>query len=100
MALGGEEKLKLALNEIFEPLKTRGVLEKLPEQHNSTRNQKDILIYPVGDPKDQTKVLLADVLVGDGTRIRNLVRDSLGNSVASERVAAWLLARLRTASRD
>ncbi|MBL9082499.1 MAG: HDIG domain-containing protein [Planctomycetales bacterium] len=90
-ALGGQEKLKLALNEIFEPLRTRGVLETLPEQHNSTRNQKDILVYPVGDPKDQTKVLLTDVLVGDGTRIRNLVRDQLGNSIVSDRVAAWLL---------
>lgn len=91
VALGGPEKLKLALNEIFSPLKERGVLDTLPEQHNSTRNQKDILVYPIGDPKDQSKELLTDVLLGDGSRIRNLVRENLGNSSAADRVALWLL---------
>ena len=91
VALGGPEKLKVAVDGIFEPLKERGVLQTLPDAHSSTRNQKDIFVYPAGEPKGQSRVLLTEVLLGDGTRIKNLVRDQLGNSAAGERVATWLL---------
>lgn len=95
VALGGPEKRNAALDRVFAPLKLNGILKELPEQHGD-RNLSEIWVYPVGRIQDQSKVLLSEVLLTDGTRIKNLVRDQLGNSALSDRVSTWLLHRLDT----
>jgi len=95
VALGGEEKTKLALEKIFTPLKRRGILKELPADHTS-RNREEIYVYPAGNPKDMTKLFLTEVLFGDGVWVKNLIRDNFGNSIAAERIGEWLLPRLTT----
>lgn len=94
VALGGEEKVKAALDRVFAPLKLTGLLDKLPDEHTS-RNREEIWIYPAGRPKDRSRVNLAMVLQGeDKTAVRNLIRDQFGNSVAADRLGDWLVPRL------
>jgi putative nucleotidyltransferase with HDIG domain len=96
VALGGEEKVKAALDRVFAPLKLTGFLDKLPDDH-SARNREEIRIYQVGKPNDQSRVPLAMVLQGaDKPAIRNLIRDQFGNSVASDRLGDWLIPRLHS----
>jgi len=95
IALGGDEKAKAAVERVFAPLRTRGILKELPPDHTS-RNREQIFVYPAGDPKDASKVFLTEVLYGDGTWVKYLIRDSFGNSVLSDRLGEWLLPRLST----
>lgn len=96
VALGGPDKRNAAVDRIFAPLRLNGILEKLPDQHGAERNRREIWVYPAGSAKDQSKVLLGDVLLGDGNRVKNLIREQLGNSAAADRTAVWLMQRLRT----
>ena len=96
VALGGPDKRNAALDRVFAPLRLNGLLDKLPDQHGAERNRREIWVYPAGSIKDQSKVLISDVLLGDGSRVKNLIREQLGNSAAADRTAVWLLQRLRT----
>jgi putative nucleotidyltransferase with HDIG domain len=93
VALGGEEKVKAAVDRVFAPLEQRGILKELPEEHVS-RNREHIYVYTVGHVKDAAKVFLTDVLFNNGERVNGLIRDNFGNSIASERLSAWLLPQL------
>ena len=99
IALGDVEKRKAALNGIFEPLKTRGILTTIPEQHTK-RNQERILIYPADRPKDISvvplDVPLSSVRLEDGAAVKTLIREQLGNSPLADRVTAWLLPKLKS----
>jgi len=94
-ALGTKEKRDAAVDKIFSSLKRYGILVELPDEHKKNgRNQKDIWVYTdIGQPSN---VELAEVLLGDKSRVRNLVRDNLGNSILTDRVWIWLEPQLRT----
>lgn len=94
IALGGDEKTKTAIGNVFAPLERRGILLDVPEEHGS-RNRQDILVYPIGSPKDATSVFLTEVLLGDGTSVKNLIRDNFGNSVVADRLIDWLMPKLK-----
>jgi len=100
IALGDAEKRKAAIAGIFEPLKSRGILTAIPEQHSKERNEKNILVYPAGKTKDVSlvplDVQLTSVLLGDGAWVKALIREQLGNSSLADRVNAWLLPKLKT----
>ncbi|MCE9607156.1 MAG: HDIG domain-containing protein [Planctomycetia bacterium] len=99
IALGDAEKRKAALDGIFGPLKTRGILTAIPDLHGD-RNREKILIYPAGRTKEYSlvplDVPLTSVLLGDGSAVKTLIREQLGNSTLSDRVTAWLLPKLKS----
>jgi putative nucleotidyltransferase with HDIG domain len=97
LALGSKEKRDAAVDQLFAPLQLFGVLETLPEQHLQGRNRQEIGVLPLGASKESPRsVLLSDVLLGDRTRIRQMIRDSFGNSPVADRVTTWLMPQLRT----
>jgi cyclic-di-AMP phosphodiesterase PgpH len=93
LALGTKEKRDAAVDRLFSPLKRNGILSAVvPSEHG--KNQAEIFVYTSGGP--QSSVPLVDVLLGDKSRIRNLVRDNLGNSTVTDHVWTWLEPQLRT----
>jgi putative nucleotidyltransferase with HDIG domain len=100
IALGDADKRKAAIAGIFEPLKTRGLLTAVPDQHLPERNPENIIVYPAGRTKELSlvplNVKLNSVLLGDGAWVKTLVREQLGNSSLADRVSFWLLPKLKS----
>jgi len=92
LALGTKEKRDAAIDRLFTPLKRNGILATVPSEHG--KNQAEIWVTTSGGL--QSSVPLSDVLLGDKSRIRNLVRDNLGNSTVTDHVWTWLEPQLRT----
>ncbi|HEX3657932.1 MAG TPA: HDIG domain-containing protein [Pirellulales bacterium] len=90
-ALGGPAGLpdfEKAVAKALAPFEQQGLLEKLPDEHGEG-NQKEISVYPLGHPKNQTLVQVSDVLIGQRQAIERQLKENLPPPVA-ERVFLWL----------
>ncbi len=89
--LDGVEK---AIAEVFAPFEEHGLLDKLDQSHGPG-NQEEIVVYPEGYPKSRLVIQVGDVLIGDGTAIRDALRRRDELSEVADRLFAWLLPKLK-----
>ena len=87
--------MERAVAEAFVPFDDHGLLDKLNQDKLGPGNEKEIVIYPVGRPEAQQVVPVSDVLIGDGTAIRDSLRRQPELSAVADRLFAWLLPRLK-----
>lgn len=95
-ALGGPAGLpdfEQAVAKALAPFQQQGLLEKLPDEHGEG-NQKEISVYPLGHPGDQTLVQVSDVLIDNRQALERQLKENLPPPVA-ERVFLWLKPPLR-----
>ena len=103
-ALAGKEKLdrfETSLKAALEPFEQRGFLAN-PHEELTTGNQKEIVVYPEGSPKDQKIVKVAEVQLGDGTVVRDSLREKIKPESVADAVFVWMLPHLpaNTLTRD
>ncbi len=79
------DRAAAAIAEVFAPFEDRGLLDKLSDK-NGPGNQQDIIVYPVGHPKLQRRVPISEVLIGDGTAIRDALRKDPQLSPVADRL--------------
>ena len=75
------------------PYEQRGLIDKLPQEPGEG-NQDEILVHPIGQTEPLQTVKVADVLLGDGTAIRDSLRKQLDNKDVADRLFAWLRPQL------
>ncbi len=88
------DRIDKAIAEVFAPFEEQGLLDKL-SQDLGPGNQDEIIAYPVGHPQSQQILRVSDVLIGDGTAIRDSLRRDPELSAIADRLFAWLLPQLK-----
>ncbi|MBU4399372.1 MAG: HDIG domain-containing protein, partial [Planctomycetes bacterium] len=88
------DRVEKAIAEVFAPFEERGLLDKL-DQSLGPGNQEEIVVYPEGHPKSRQVIQVGDVLIGDGTAIRDALRRRDELSEAADRLFAWFLPKLK-----
>jgi putative nucleotidyltransferase with HDIG domain len=92
-AEGALDKFKTALNDAFAPLVQKGVIEKLPPEHDA--NAETIAVRPVGSEAGfEQKVPVSDVLVEN---VAGALQKNLQQKMPSPDVADRIFARLKPA---
>ncbi|MCE5302052.1 MAG: HDIG domain-containing protein [Planctomycetaceae bacterium] len=87
------ERMSDAIADVFKQFEDRGLL--LPKDLPSGKeNQKEITIYPVGHPEAKRVVQVGDVLLGDGTAIRDALRKTPELSSVADALFAWIQPQL------
>jgi putative nucleotidyltransferase with HDIG domain len=95
-ALAGKEKIEQFEQElaaVFAPYEQRGLIDKLPQEPGEG-NQDEIRVHPLGQREPVFFVKVPDVLLGDGTAIRDSLRKQFGNTDLADRLFAWLRPQL------
>ena len=87
------EQLEQVLAVVLGPYEQHGLIDKLPQEPGEG-NQDEILVHPVGQAEPLQIVKVADVLLGDGTAIRDSLRNHLDNKDIADRLFAWLRPQL------
>jgi putative nucleotidyltransferase with HDIG domain len=87
--------VEAAIADVFAPFEERGLLEKLDQDKLGLGNQEKITIFPIGNPELQQAIPVSDVLIGDGTTIRDAMRKNRDLSPVADRLFAWLQPRLK-----
>ena len=87
------EHLEQVLEDVFGPYEQRGLIDKLPQEPGEG-NQDEIRVHPTGQAEPIQIVKVADVLLGDGTAIRDKLRNRLDNKDIADRLFAWLRPQL------
>jgi cyclic-di-AMP phosphodiesterase PgpH len=90
------EHLEEVLSDVFAPYEQSGLIDKLPQQPGEG-NQDEIQVHPVGQSEPIQVVKVADVLLGDGSVIRDKLRNRLESKDVADRLFAWLRPRLPSA---
>jgi len=88
------DRVEKAVAEVFAPFEERGLLNKL-DSKLGPGNQEEIIAYPLGHPKTTCVLHVSDVLIGDGTAIRDSLRRDPDLSGVADHLFAWLLPRFR-----
>ena len=86
--------MEKAVTEVFAPFEERGLLDKL-DQSLGPGNQEEIVVYPKGHPNLRQVVQVSDVLIGDGTALREALRRRGEIADVADRLFDWLLPRLK-----
>ncbi len=87
------EHLEQVLAEVLGPYEQCGLIDKLP-RHPGEGNQDEIQVHPTGQSEPVQIVKVADVLLGDGSAIRDKLRGRLDNKDIADRLFAWLRPQL------
>jgi putative nucleotidyltransferase with HDIG domain len=87
------EQLELALAAALRPYEQFGLIDKLPQEPGEG-NQDEIIVHPAGQAEPQLVIKVAEVLLGDGTAIRDSLRKQLDDKNAADRLFAWLRPQL------
>ena len=83
-----------AVAEVFAPFEERGLLNKL-DAKLGPGNQEEIVVYPLGRPQATHELRVSDILIGDGTAMRDSLRRHPELSGVADHLFAWLLPRLQ-----
>jgi putative nucleotidyltransferase with HDIG domain len=90
-AEGALDKLKTALNEVFAPLLEKGLIEKLPPEHDA--NAETISVHPVGtEAKFPRNVPVSEVLTEN---VASSLQKGLAQKITPPEVADRIFARLK-----
>ena len=87
------ERLEQVLASVLGPYEQRGLIDKLPQEPGEG-NQVEIQVHPSGQSEPIQIVTVADILLGDGTVIRDKLRNRLDDKDIADRLFAWLHPRL------
>jgi putative nucleotidyltransferase with HDIG domain len=87
------ERLEQILAVVLGPYEQRGLIDKLPQEPGEG-NQDEIRVHPVGQAEPPQTFKVADVLLGDGTAIRDNLRNHIDNKDIADRLFAWLRPQL------
>jgi cyclic-di-AMP phosphodiesterase PgpH len=87
-AEGALDKFKVALKEAFAPLMDKGLIEKLPPEHDA--NKQTITIHPVGtDNNGLRNVPVGDVLIENATStLQKTLQAKMPSQVVADRIFA------------
>ena len=88
-------KLEQAVAEVLTPAEQRGLMEKLPQEHNQG-NQQEIVVVPKGHSDQRHVVKVADVLIGEADWLKKGLAERLDSPEAATRIFTWLRNRLPT----
>jgi len=88
------ERMDAAIAEVFRPFERRGLLDKL-DQTLGSGNQNEITVYTADRPNQREHVRIIDVLIGDGSAMRDALRKNPDLSAVTDRLFAWLKPRLK-----
>lgn len=91
-----QEKLDRAVEavaDVLDPYEEHGLLKKF-DQEIGSGNQKEIEVYQTKFPNEREVVQVADVLIGDGTAIRETLRYRVELAGSADRLFAWLMRKL------
>jgi cyclic-di-AMP phosphodiesterase PgpH len=95
-ALSAERALdafKIALNEAFAPLMQKGLLAKLPPEHDA--NVETIAVRPAGDAGFEQKVAVSDVLIENAaSTLQKMLQQKMPSVEVADRIFAWLKPQL------
>jgi len=95
------ERFEQAVAAVFTPFEQRGLLDKLNQEDFGRGNQEQILVHPLGKAEPLQVVKVGDVLVGDGTALRDSLRAQPQLLSVADRLFAWIKPRLKpTLTRD
>jgi putative nucleotidyltransferase with HDIG domain len=88
-------RLEQILAVVLGPYEQRGLIDKLPQEPGEG-NQDEIRVHPVGqaEPLQTVKVKVVDVLLGDGTVIRDNLHNHFDNKDIADRLFVWLRPQL------
>ncbi|MCE5269352.1 MAG: HDIG domain-containing protein [Planctomycetaceae bacterium] len=94
------DRVDNAVKEVFIPFEKRGLLTKL-SQTLGPGNQEEILVYPLQFPEMRPQVVrVSDVLIGEGSTVRDALRSHPQLSDIADRLFAWLKSRLKPTLRQ
>ena len=95
-ALVGDENLEKFERDVeaaLAPFERQGLLEAL-QQKAGEGNQDEIVVYPVGQPGLGERVKVSEVLIGDGTAVRQNLNAELGVGDVADPVFYWIKPQL------
>ncbi len=99
-AFAGKENLDRfdqALAAAFDPLEKRGLLKGLPQEPEKG-NQEEIRVHPAGQTEPVEVVKVSEVMIGDGTAVRESLLKNVKPPEVAERLFAWLQPKLPDAA--
>jgi len=88
-----QERFDRAITAAFVPFEQRGLLDKLAHQPGEG-DQEQILVHPVDQLEPMQLVEVAEVLIGDGTALREGLVAQFESAEVADRLFAWLRPRL------
>lgn len=88
----GLTRFEAALSAALAKFERRGLLEKLPQEHNEG-DQRQIVVHPRGQPQLTDVVDIPDVIIGDGKAVREALAAQLPDDLAGP-AFDWLRPRL------
>jgi putative nucleotidyltransferase with HDIG domain len=87
------EGFQRSLAEAMRPFEERGLLNKL-QQEPGQGNQDEIVVYPKGHPESQLVVRCSEALIGNGTAIRESLRQQIKPQEVADMMFDWIQPRL------
>jgi len=87
------DRFDQALTAVFDPLEKQGLLKSLPEEP-AGGNQEEIRVLPAGQTEPVEVVKVSDVMIGDGTAVRESLLKNIEPPEVAERLFAWLQPKL------
>ncbi|MGE0608747.1 MAG: HD family phosphohydrolase [Pirellulales bacterium] len=98
-AFSGEDRLKklqVSIDQALAPFQQRGLLSKLPDQHDG--DLKEIVVQPIGTvPGTQSRRAVAqieDVLIRDASAVKKSLKAQLDSDLLTDRIFAWMQNKL------
>jgi cyclic-di-AMP phosphodiesterase PgpH len=88
-------KLERAVADAMSPYEERGLIDKLPQEHNEG-NQQEIVVVAKGQPQQTQLVRVSDVLIGEADSLKQSLAERLDSPDVAQRVFTWLRGRLPT----
>ena len=90
---GALEAFKTALKKAFEPLMQKGLIEKLPPEHDA--NLETIAVRRLGDSGFEEKLPVSDVLIENvAATLQKTLQQEMPSVEVADRVFAWLKKQL------
>jgi len=87
------EKVDAALSVVLAPFEQNGLLRTL-DKRLGEGNEQEIVVHPVDQPDTQFVARVEEVMLGDGSGVRERLRENFSSPRIADRLFAWLYPRL------
>ena len=88
-------KPERAVAEAMSPYEERGLMEKLPQEHNEG-DQQEIVVQSKAQPERSQIVKVSEVLIGEADPLKKQLAERMDSPEVALRVFTWLRGRLPT----